>query len=236
MLVFYSQMLHIFRTSKGKIPFTNQLIEKILSVSDAEIEQSVKKHTDLFGVQDLISRNTNITSFGIKMEMRTVLMEIFVKGSNFCTTDSRFSIRDFVRNGHGHKLFIGNTFNFHLRPSEQGIIPFNNYFKSISHFFSPFCSDNNIICKFKVKSCFFAVIAAVCQHKNSCAEIIGNSKLYRLFQLMPFKRNSVSLQFAFNGVISEFQPVINLISYSAAVKPCWNDFEYLPMSWAFPAA
>ncbi len=38
MLVFYSQMLHIFRTSKGKIPFTNQLIEKILSVSDIEIE------------------------------------------------------------------------------------------------------------------------------------------------------------------------------------------------------
>lgn len=120
MLVFYSQMLHILRTSKGKIPFTNQLIEKILSVSDAEIEQSVKKHTDLFGVQDLISRNTNITSFGIKMEMRTVLMEIFVKGSNFCTSDSRFSIRDFVRNGHGHKLFIEYSFN--ERESSASII------------------------------------------------------------------------------------------------------------------
>ena len=114
MLVFYSQMLHIFRTCKGKIPFTSQLIEKILSVSDAEIEQSVKKHTDLFGVQDLISRNTNITSFGIKMEMRTVLMEILVNGSNFCTTDSRFSIRDFVRNGYGHKLFIEYSFNERL--------------------------------------------------------------------------------------------------------------------------
>ena len=120
MLVFYSQMLHIFRSSSGKIPFTNQLIEKILSVSDAEIEQSVKKHTDLFGVQDLISRNTNITSFGIKMEMRTVLMEIFVKGSNFCTSDSRFSIRDFVRNGHGHKLFIEYSFN--ERESSASII------------------------------------------------------------------------------------------------------------------
>ena len=120
MLVFYSQMLHIFRTSKGKIPFTNQLIEKILSVSDIEIEQSVKKHTDLFGVQDLISRNTNITSFGIKMEMRTVLMEIFVKESNFCTSDSRFSIRDFVCNGHGHKLFIEYSFN--ERESSASII------------------------------------------------------------------------------------------------------------------
>lgn len=120
MLVFYSQMLHIFRSSNGKIPFTNQLIEKILSVSDAEIEQSVKKHTDLFGIQDLISRNTNITSFGIKMEMRTVLMEIFVKGSNFCTSDSRFSVRDFVRNGHGHKLFIEYSFN--ERESSASII------------------------------------------------------------------------------------------------------------------
>ena len=120
MLVFYSQMLHILRTSKGRIPFTNQLIEKILSVSDAEIEQSVKKHTDLFGVQDLISRNTNITSFGIKMEMRTVLMEVFVKESNFCASDRRFSIRDFVRNGHGHKLFIEYSFN--ERESSASII------------------------------------------------------------------------------------------------------------------
>lgn len=120
MLVFYSQMLHILRTSKGRIPFTNQLIEKILSVSDAEIEQSVKKHTDLFGVQDLISRNTNITSFGIKMEMRTVLMEVFVKESNFCASDSRFSICDFVRNGHGHKLFIEYSFN--ERESSASII------------------------------------------------------------------------------------------------------------------
>ena len=120
MLVFYSQMLHILRTSKGKIPFTDQLIEKILSVSDAKIEQSVKKHSDLFGVQDLISRNTNITSFGIKMEMRTVLMEVFVRGSNFCASDSRFSIRDFVRNGHGHKLFIEYSFN--ERESSASII------------------------------------------------------------------------------------------------------------------
>lgn len=120
MLVFYSQMLHIFRTCKGKIPFTNQLIEKILSVSDAEIEQAVKKHNDLFGVQDLISRHTNITSFGIKMEMRTVLMEIFIMGSNFCSDGSRFSIRDFVRNGNGHKLFIEYSFN--ERESSSSII------------------------------------------------------------------------------------------------------------------
>ena len=80
----------------------------------------VRKHSDLFGVQDLISRNTNITSFGIKMEMRTVLMSIFVRGSNFCTSNSRFSIRDFVRNGHGNKLFIEYSFN--ERESSASII------------------------------------------------------------------------------------------------------------------
>lgn len=120
MLVFYSQMLHIFRISKGKIPFTGQLIEKILSVSDEKIERSVKQHSDLFGVQDLISRNANITSFGIKMEMRTVLMEVFVNGSNYCTSNSRFSIRDFIRNGQGHKLFIKYSFN--ERESSASII------------------------------------------------------------------------------------------------------------------
>lgn len=47
-------------------------------------------------------------------------MEIFVKESNFCTSDSRFSIRDFVCNGHGHKLFIEYSFN--ERESSASII------------------------------------------------------------------------------------------------------------------
>ena len=118
MLVFYSQTLYILRASKGKIPFTKQLIEKILCVSDAEIEWSVKQYADTFGVQDLISREKNITSVGIKMEMKTVLMNLFVIGSNFCNYDSRFSIRDFVRNG--HKLFIEYSFN--ERESSASII------------------------------------------------------------------------------------------------------------------
>lgn len=120
MLVFYSQALYILRSSKGKIPFTKQLIEKVLCVSDAEIEWSVKQYADMFGVKDLISREKNITSFGIKMEMKTVLMSLFVIGSNFCSCDSRFSIRDFVRNGHGHKLFIEYSFN--ERESSASII------------------------------------------------------------------------------------------------------------------
>lgn len=120
MLVFYSQALYILRSSNGKLPFTKQLIEKILCVSDAEIEWSVKQYSDMFGVQDLISREKNITSFGIKMEMKTVLMNLFVIGSNFCSADSRFSIRDFVRNGNGHKLFIEYSFN--ERESSASII------------------------------------------------------------------------------------------------------------------
>lgn len=120
MLVFYSQTLYILRASKGKIPFTKQLIEKILCVSDAEIEWSVKQYADTFGVQDLISREKNITSVGIKMEMKSVLMSLFVIGTNFCNYNSRFSIRDFVRNGHGHKLFIEYSFN--ERESSASII------------------------------------------------------------------------------------------------------------------
>lgn len=111
MIVFYSQLLHIFRTSKGRIPFNEQLIKKILSVTDAEIESSVKQHQDLFSAKDLISREPNVTSFGIKMEMKSVLLSTFILGSNYCAVDSRFSIRDFVRNGQGHKLFIEYSFN-----------------------------------------------------------------------------------------------------------------------------
>ena len=106
MLVFYGQLVHYFRSCNGKLPFNSELIKKILTVSDSDIMDNVKKYADLFGVQNLLSKKTNITSFGVRMELKTVLLEAFPLGSNFCTDNSRFSIRQFMHEGKGHRLFI----------------------------------------------------------------------------------------------------------------------------------
>lgn len=120
MLVFYSQLVVIYRQCNGKIPFNSELIQKIESISDAEIYDSVSKYADLFAVRDLVSKKANITSFGIRMELRAVLMDTFVPGSNFCASNSRFSIREFIRKGRGHKLFV--EFDFTNRESSGTII------------------------------------------------------------------------------------------------------------------
>ncbi len=111
MLVFYGQLVHIYRSCNGKLPFNDQLIKKILSVSEAQIYDSISKYSDLLGIKDLVSKMRNITSFGVRMEMKTVLMSTFTIGSNFCTSDSRFSIREFIHNGKGRRLFLEYDFN-----------------------------------------------------------------------------------------------------------------------------
>ena len=120
MLVFYGQLIHIYRSCNGKLPFNNQLIEKVLSVSDEQIHNSVSKYKDLFPVKDLIAKKENITSYGVRMEMKTVLLATFTSGSNFCCSDSRFSIREFVRQGKGRRLFI--EYDFNHRESSGAII------------------------------------------------------------------------------------------------------------------
>lgn len=121
MLVFYGQLVHIFRSCNGKIPFNNELITKVLAVTDAEIYDSVSKYADLFAVRDLVSKKeNNITAYGVRMELKAVLLETFVLGSNFCAFDSRFSIREFINEGCGRKLFI--EFDFANRESSSVIV------------------------------------------------------------------------------------------------------------------
>ena len=120
MLVFYGQLVHYFKSSNGKLPFNSELIHKIETVSDSEIIDSVTKYAELFAVKDLLSTKTNITSYGIRMELKTVLLDTFPIGSNFCADNSRFSIRQFMHEGQGHKLFL--VFDIENRKSSEAII------------------------------------------------------------------------------------------------------------------
>lgn len=120
MLVFYGQLVHYFRNCKGRLPFNSDLIKKLLTVSDAEIMDNVKKYADLFAIQDLLSKKTNITSYGVRMELKAILLDVFPIGSNFCADNSRFSIRQFMKEGYGHRLFI--VFDIENRKSSEAII------------------------------------------------------------------------------------------------------------------
>lgn len=120
MLVFYGQLMCAFRDCKGKLPFNSELIKRILTVSDAEVMDDVRKYAELFAVQDLLSKKTNITSYGVRMELKTVLLDTFPMGSHFCADHSRFSIRQFMHKGGGHRLFL--VFDIENRKSSEAII------------------------------------------------------------------------------------------------------------------
>lgn len=120
MLVFYGQLVHIFKSCNGKLPFTSELIRWIETVSDATIEANVKKYAELFAVSDLVSAKPNITSYGVRMELKTVLLDTFQIGSNFCDDNSKFSIRQFMHEGQGHKLFL--VFDIENRKSSESIV------------------------------------------------------------------------------------------------------------------
>ena len=120
MLVFYGQLVHIFKSCNGKFPFTSELIRWIEIVSDATIEANVKKYAELFAVSDLVSAKPNITSYGVRMELKTVLLDTFQIGSNFCDDNSKFSIRQFMHEGQGHKLFL--VFDIENRKSSESIV------------------------------------------------------------------------------------------------------------------
>lgn len=120
MLVFYGQLVQIFKSHNGKLPFTSELIRRIETVSDAEIEASVKKYAELFAVSDLVSAKPNITSYGVRMELKTVLLDTFQIGSNFCGDNSKFSIRQFMHEGQGRKLFL--VFDVENRKSSESIV------------------------------------------------------------------------------------------------------------------
>jgi len=120
MLVFYGQLVHIYKNCNGILPYTSELIRKIETASDNEIIESVKKHAELFGLRNLLAPETNVTSFGIRMHLQTVLADTFPIGSNFCADNSRFSIRQFMHEGHGHKLFL--VFDIENRKSSASMV------------------------------------------------------------------------------------------------------------------
>lgn len=119
-LIFYAILIHIYKSSNGKIPSNKELLLKAESITPTELMKSIEKYDELAAVRNLITDKQNVTSFGIQMEKARVLADLFVKDSNFCHDESDFSIRDFIHLGAGHKLFI--VFDIESRKSSEGIV------------------------------------------------------------------------------------------------------------------
>lgn len=120
MLVFYAQLVYAYRMSNVLMPSNKELIKRIESMTDKEIMQSIKQYEDLFPVTNLLAEKVNITSYGIRAEIMTVLLNVFPMNTNFCSENSTFSIRQFIKNGHGHKLFL--VFDNATRKTSENIV------------------------------------------------------------------------------------------------------------------
>lgn len=119
-LIFYAILIHLYKSSNGRMPSNKELILKAEAISPTELIESINKYEELAAVRNLITEKQNVTSFGILMEKARVLAELFVKNSNFCHNESNFSVRDFIHLGKGHKLFI--VFDIESRKSSEGIV------------------------------------------------------------------------------------------------------------------
>lgn len=103
--IFYSILYAM--VAEAKKPYNDDLIDGIVKVSDERLKKLDKQYPEL-GLGYLISRNE--TGMGIRMELASNLQEIFPIGS-LSRDHGTFSIRNFIKNGNGRKLFIIFPFN-----------------------------------------------------------------------------------------------------------------------------
>ena len=111
--------------SKVKIyipPQFSEVIEKAAEkegiTADELAERAMKKL--LVAVRDLITTKQHVTSFGIQMEKAIVIADLFIMNSNYCSEESNFSIRNFMHQGRGRRLFI--VFDNESRKSSENMV------------------------------------------------------------------------------------------------------------------
>ena len=111
--------------SKVKINIPPQFSEAIEKAAEKEgitadelAERAMKKL--LVAVRDLITTKQHVTSFGIQMEKARVIADLFIMNSNYCSEESNFSIRNFMHQGRGRRLFI--VFDNESRKSSENMV------------------------------------------------------------------------------------------------------------------
>lgn len=122
--LFNAQVISIYRKCiEQNILISNrELIEIICNNTEADIKKLVEQFPDLSHSMKLLSEKKNVTAFGIQMELEEVMNKVFMQSSksNFFSYDSNFSIREFIHEGRGKKLFI--MLGFHQRKITEEIV------------------------------------------------------------------------------------------------------------------
>ena len=104
---FYAVLYALIK--ENKTMSNDVLINIAEGISDERLLELSKQHPELGFVKHLVGKND--TAFGIDMELTSCLQYLFKYGSLFRSYEGSFSIRKFVRNGKGKKLFIVYPFN-----------------------------------------------------------------------------------------------------------------------------
>lgn len=89
-------------------PYNDVLIAGLEKISDAKVREIAKKHPELGAINYLVARNE--TAYSIRMELVSNLEKLFTLGSLY-RAKGNFSVRNFIRNGKGKRLFVVFPFN-----------------------------------------------------------------------------------------------------------------------------
>lgn len=84
-------------------PYNDELIAGLEKVSDARVREIAKNNPELGGLNYLVAKNE--TAYSIRMELVSTLEKLFPLGSLY-RAKGNFSVRNFVQNGKGKKLFV----------------------------------------------------------------------------------------------------------------------------------
>lgn len=117
--VFRELLKYYYRTTKGEIS-NKKLFDKIKEMDIDAIHNALMygNTADGISIKNLLPKKAVNTYEGVLAEMHNTIDRCF--SENYCSDESDFSIKDFIRNGQGRKLFI--EYSFEHKQSSENII------------------------------------------------------------------------------------------------------------------
>ncbi|MDE5765308.1 MAG: type IV secretion system DNA-binding domain-containing protein [Ruminococcus sp.] len=99
--IFYSVLYAMIKERRK--PYNEDLVNGLESISDKRLKELAQKYPELSALNYLAARNE--TAFGIRMELVSNLEKLFPHGSLY-REKGNFSVRNFIQNCKGKKLFV----------------------------------------------------------------------------------------------------------------------------------
>lgn len=99
--LFYSVLYAMIRENKK--PYNKDLVDGLERISDNRLRELARKYPELSAINYITGKSE--TAFGIRMELVSNLEKLFPHSSLYRERGD-FSVRNFIRNGKGKRLFV----------------------------------------------------------------------------------------------------------------------------------